>query len=426
MSAFRFGQAQAVITPPIGTPLSGFEERDHGAEGVHDDLWAKAWVFEGDGGRVALAFLDLVGVDREMVREIRAQVSAATELKPHDIHLVCTHTHSGPSGLRKAVPFLASPFTEDPELVSVYVRYIAGALIRAFRSLHPGRIGFGTGLLSTMCTNRRDPSGPMDPAVQVIRVEEADGALAGVIVNYANHPTTLNAENYLVTRDFPGFMCDAVTRVHGGSVQVAYAQGAAGDISARWTRRATTFAEADRLGTMLAGEALRVLAMVESSPELKVRVLSRDFTVPTRRYPPVAEAEHRLAEATERLERLKVSGAPYGDVRTAYVSWQGADRTARMARIQRPDMMVAEAGLIALGELKIALLPGEAMTRTGLELKEGLRRPSMVFAYANDYVGYLVPSADEAEGGYEAGASFLSAAAVDQLRDGVLALAQEI
>lgn len=426
MLPFRFGQAQVVITPPVGTPLSGFEERDHGCEGIHDDLWAKAWVFEGGGGRAAFGFLDLVGVDREMVREIREQVAKATELVPHEIHLICTHTHSGPSGLRKPVPFLASPFREDPELVSVYVRLIAGAIVQAFRSLRPGRIGFGAGTLTTMCTNRRDPKGQMDSALQVIRVEEADGTLAGVIVNYACHPTTLNAQNYLVTRDFPGYMCDAVTRVKGRRVQVAYAQGTAGDVSARWTRRGTSFAEAERLGHMLAGEALRVLETVTTSPDLAVAAVSQDVSVPTRRYPPEDVADRLLAAATDRLESLKAAGAPYGDVRTAYVAWQGADRTARMSRLHRPEQIDAEVALVRLGAMKVAMLPGEAMTRTGQELKAALGEPCIVLGYANDYVGYLVPAADEAQGGYEAGASFLAAEGVDLLRDEMLARAREM
>jgi hypothetical protein len=425
MSGFRFGQAQVVITPPIGTRLSGFEERDHGCVGVHDDLFAKTWVFDDGSGHFALTLLDLVSIDLDMVEAVRKRVSEATKLAPHEIHFVCTHTHSGPAGLRRAADKVYLP-QGDPELVNIMERHLAGCVIAAWESLREGRLGFGQGRLTSMCTNRRDPNGPMDPEVTVLRVEEADGRLAGVIVNYANHPTTLNAENYLVTRDYPGFMCDAIAHVKGKGVQVGFAQGTAGDISARWTRRGTTFAEAERLGHMLAGEALRVLETVETTTEARVRSFTRKFEVPMRKLPPLAEAEAALAAATARLESLKAEGAPYGDVRTAYVSWQGADRTARMARQGRPSTTFTEVGLLSLNGHAIALLPGEALTRTGLDLKAAIGTGTIVLGYANDSMGYLIPLEEDGGGSYETGASLLAPEAVQTMKEQILALAREM
>jgi len=424
VASFRFGQAQAVITPPVGTMLSGFEERDHGCEGVHDHLYARSWVFSDGSHHAALTLLDLCTIDRAMVREIRGLVSEATGLRPEEMHFVCTHTHSGPVSMREAVDPTYLP-AGDPALVAVLVRHIAGSVIAAWRSLREGRIGFGSGTLTTLCTNRRDPGLPMDPEVAVLRLEEADGRLAGVIVNFACHPTTLNRENYLVTRDYPGFMCDAIEAVKGGGVQAGFAQGAAGDISCRWTRRGNNFAEAARLGHMLAGEALRVLEIIETTPEAEVRSLTADLEVPVRALPSLEEAERAEREATRRLEELKAAGAPYGEVRTAYVSWQGANRTLRKVREGQPERIVTEVGLLSLGGRRIAFLPGEAFTRTGLELKAALGPGTLVMAYANDSMGYLVPP-EEVDGSYESGASFLDPAAVPAMKARILALAQEL
>jgi len=265
----------------------------------------------------------------------------------------------------------------------------------------------------------------MDPEVAVIRLEEADGRLAGVIVNFACHPTTLNHENYLVTRDYPGYMCDAIEAVKGRGVQAGFAQGAAGDISCRWTRRGNSFAEAARLGHMLAGEALRVLETIETGTEADIRSLVADVEVPTRALPSPEEAERAEREATRRLEELKAAGAPYGEVRTAYVSWQGANRTLRKVREGQPERIVTEVGLLSLCGRRIAFLPGEAFTRTGLELKAALGPGTLVMAYANDSMGYLVPP-EEVDGSYESGASFLDPAAVPAMKARILALAQEL
>ena len=44
----RVGAAQVVITPPPGAPMAGYYY-NRAADGVHDDLHAKAVVFEKDG-----------------------------------------------------------------------------------------------------------------------------------------------------------------------------------------------------------------------------------------------------------------------------------------------------------------------------------------------------------------------------------------
>ena len=53
------GAAAVVITPPVGTPMAGYYY-DRAAEGVHDDLFAKAVVLESGGAKAALVALDLI------------------------------------------------------------------------------------------------------------------------------------------------------------------------------------------------------------------------------------------------------------------------------------------------------------------------------------------------------------------------------
>ena len=336
MSALLFGQSQVVITPPFGTLLVGYPERDHGCEGVHDDLYAKVWAFSDGRQEAVLAFLDLAGLDRETTRRVRDRVAAAVQTSPRHIHLNYTHSHSAPASFPAALDNMYQP-AADPVLEETLVRHIAGAILVALRSLRPGRLGFGMGHLAGICSNRRDPAKPSDQEVAVVRIEEADGHLAGVIMKYACHPTVLSQDNYLVSRDFPGYACDAVATIMGNSVQVAYGQGTAADTSTRWTRRGNTFAEAERMGTMLAGEVLRVLEGIETSPELELKCASRELAVPTRKFPSVAEAEQRLSAERDRLERLHAAGAPYGQVRTLQVAAASSWRSSWAGQLRDPS-----------------------------------------------------------------------------------------
>jgi hypothetical protein len=263
----------------------------------------------------------------------------------------------------------------------------------------------------------------MDTEVNVIRVEEQDGDLAGAIVKYACHPTILNQDNYLVSRDYPGFMCDALERVKGGGIQVAFAQGTAADASTRRTRRGTNFKEAERLGHMLAGEALRVLESIQTSDDLQVSCITQGVDLPTRSFPSPEEADWLLKEETQRLENLKASDAPYGEVRSAYVTQLGAQIRAKIARQDVPERISSEVAFVKLGNLKIGLLPGEVFARTGTGIKDELGAGSMVLSYCNCSHGYILPPEDEAEGGYESGASLIRPEAVDILQKAIVDLA---
>ena len=424
MSEFYFGQAQVVITPPLGTELVGYPERDHGCEGVHDDLFAKAWVFSDGNEHSALAFLDLTGVDLELTKKVRNIVAANTELKPQEVHLNFSHTHSGPACMPGAKNLIERMYSvDDPELNLIMIRHIAGAIIAAYRTLRKGRLGFGSGELTGLCTNRRDPEGLMDKEVNVICVEELDGSLAGLIVKYACHPTVLHEDNYLVSRDYPGFMCDALERVKGDKVQVAFAQGAGADASTRWTRRGTTFKEAQRLGHMLAGEALRVHATIETRTAIQVHCATQEVSLPTRILTSAVEADRLLLVETKRLKELEASDAPFGEVRSAYVSQFGAKVRSEMARQEIPASINAEVGLVTLGDLRIALLPGEVFARTGLSVKRELGEHGMAFSYTNGIYGYILPPEEDAQGGYESGASLLRPESAERLREAVMNLA---
>src|SRR4051794_33320343 len=69
--AWTAGAAKATITPAGSMWMSGYGNRDHPSEGKETELWAKALVLEDAGGRrTLLVTLDLVGIPRDVSREI--------------------------------------------------------------------------------------------------------------------------------------------------------------------------------------------------------------------------------------------------------------------------------------------------------------------------------------------------------------------
>jgi hypothetical protein len=83
----QVGAAASVITPPVGTPMSGYYF-ERAAEGVHDDIFAKALVLDRGGTRVALVSLDLISTPVGLVASARCAKGAGELLVDTAIRLL--------------------------------------------------------------------------------------------------------------------------------------------------------------------------------------------------------------------------------------------------------------------------------------------------------------------------------------------------
>ena len=115
-------------------------------EGTHDDLHAKAIVIEGNGGKVALVALDLVGIPRNFVEEARLQIEKETGIPGNRVMISATHSHTGPEmgGRLKGVD------ASTEELAQGYYKTLPGKIAESVRLANSGlatakiREGVGT------------------------------------------------------------------------------------------------------------------------------------------------------------------------------------------------------------------------------------------------------------------------------------------
>ena len=91
----RAGAAVEVITPALGAPMAGYYS-PRAAEGVIDDLYAKALVLEQDGTKVALVVCDLISMPRDVAIEARGLIEQSVKIPADHVMISATHTHTGP------------------------------------------------------------------------------------------------------------------------------------------------------------------------------------------------------------------------------------------------------------------------------------------------------------------------------------------
>jgi len=402
----KVGISSVNITPPIGVPMAGYSARMGSAKEIHDDLYAKAIVFNDKDTKAALVRCDLIGLERDFVEETRRLIESETGIDRNNIMITCTHTHSG--------PITDSLIPDLDAWMKVLSRKIKGAVIAANRNLKEAKIGFNRGSVEGIVINRRKPGGPVDTEVGIIRIDDLAGNPMAVLINYACHAVVLGPDNLLISADYPGFVMNFVERNLG--VPALFVNGACGDINPLdkltvmrqkrkediYDRHGGTFEEAKRLGNMIGAEAVKVFLGTETENDLELKVASREIKIPLVDLPSIDELK-RMLEENENLFRKLVSEK---DAAHAF-------RIAMLIQYARSTIKYVESGenvrpteiqVFRIGDGGLIALPGEIFVEIGLDIKKksGLKH-TFICELANDAIGYVPTREAFKEPGYEVG-----------------------
>ncbi len=407
------GTGQVKITPPDGTPMAGYYY-ERGSTGVHDDLWAKALVMEAGGQRVALVTCDLINLTRRVVGESKRLIEQQTGLKAHQVMISATHAHTGPvvAGGSSRYDMAAAPGGKADAYAMGLPERIAESVRLALASMKPARVFAGAGSENLLAFNRRfhmtdgtvgwnpgkknpkivRPAGPIDPEVPVVYLQTEDGRPLVTYVNYAMHLDTVGGTE--VSADFPYTLSTLLTGAKGGAMMTMFTMGCSGNVNHIDVSHATPqkgHQEAERIGTILAGEVMKTWA--RASPAEAAALRSKTETV---QLPLAPHKPEDVAWAKEVAARFgKPNAAPFLDMVKAF---RVLDVDARQGR-----PLEAEVQVVALGkEVAWVGLPGEIFVELGLAIKRSSPfTRTIVVSLANDNLGYIPNGKAYAEGNYE-------------------------
>lgn len=410
MAEWLAGAAETVITAPLGVMLTGFGGRPTGATGLHDELYARALALETEGTRAAIVTADLLGLAFPLVDRIRALAAEQAGIPADRLLLNCSHTHSGPATIR-----LRGLGEADDAYLDLLVRKIAGVIRMAADRLAPATLRFGTAPVQIGINRRekrpdgtvvlgRNPEGPIDPTVYVLRVDAPTGEPRALLFSHATHPVTLGPANLSYTADYPGYAVSTLRGIEarGGQLPVAlFAQGCCGNINC--LRVATTFEDARCLGTQLGAAAAIASEKAEPLEGASLRAARETITLPFLPLQSVAEATAALERERARLAQAEATGAGPGLVRLyrGFVEW--AEEHLRVAR--EPESLPNqpfEVQALAVGDTAFVGLPGEVFIELAREIQARSPFPrTVVLAYSNGCIGYVPTAEAHQSGGYE-------------------------
>lgn len=414
------GAAEVVITPPVGAAMAGYYT-NRGATGIHDDLYAKAVALELSGVRVAMVACDLANLPRQYSEEARRIIHQKTGISPDHVMVSATHTHTGPVLLTQ--PSRNNLQGEMKRLAEEYAAAlpakIAESAIRAIGALQPARIRSGIGREDSLAFNRRyfmkdgtvawnprkldpnilRPAGPTDPAVPLVYIETPNGEPIAAYVNYALHQDTTGGLQF--SADFSYMLGKVVRDAKGPHLVTIFTIGCAGNVNhldVSFAEKQQGYAEASRIGAVLAAAALKAIQHAPVIEIPSIRVSSEMVKLPT---PEITSHEAEWARTT---------AATFGQPNAApFLDLVRAGRDMDLLPLHGGPLD-GEVQAIALGDKLVFVgLPGEIFVELGLTLKQDSPYANTIIAeLANGALGYIPNRQAYQEGGYEVVSSHCS------------------
>ena len=374
----RAGMAKIDITPDIPVMFYGYESRKTPSEGVHDPLSARAVVFENNGRKFVLVSSDLGSYEEEAFPTIQKSILDHFNLKEYELFLSAIHSHSSPVlSLNKE-----SGDPNNIKYTEILNQKLLSVIGEAFKSLEPVHTGVGKGS-SPVGSNRREmepdgsitlgrnPYGPADKEVLVMKIATPVGTPIGALFDYATHATSLGPGNMLVSGDVLGLSEQFVEKILGKNIIAPVFAGASGNIDP-WYRILSEFNSEDGwipepvlLGTLLGEEVVHVFRDIEElHPGGEINTSFATIECPRRK---MAENKDAISEDDQKKTvPVHITVARIGDD-VAFVGFNV-----------------------------------EMLTEIGMAIKAGSPfKNTFVITHCNGDNGYLAPAELYKEGGYE-------------------------
>lgn len=397
----RVGFAEKDITPEVdaGKPAVWLAGYGFGrkATGIHDPLMARAVVLSDGRTKLAIASVDLVGLQYDAVQKVREKLEGFQH-----ITVASTHNHEGPDviGIWGPTPFQRG--VNDAYLALV-IDQVVSAIREAEAKSVVASASFGTAEDETLLDDTRKPLAK-DGVLRVLKFNSND-RLAGLILQWNSHPEAMSSKNTLVTADFPAATVEWLKKKY--DCPVVYVSGAVGGLMAPPDNRIKddagkvmgdgSFDYTWRLGE----ETARLAAgAIDSAKPLELTPLdaaARQIALPV---------DNKIYQLARQAGVLKREGRV----------WTGdPEKLGEVVDAKKPGADVAivtEVSCLKLGELTIFNIPGELYPEMvygnyqepadpAADFPDAPLEPTaaslassdkwMLIGLASDEVGYIIP-----------------------------------
>jgi hypothetical protein len=391
------------------------------AQRAHDPFHARALVLDDGQTTLAMVVVDQLGAGPDVLNEAKALAAGKTGMKPENMLISSTHTHSGPSLNTRSEPAAA--------YYKQFVEGVAESISQAHAALQPAAVGAAAHPLPDEVFNRRwylkpgtmplnpygrldivkmnpgtspdvldRPAGPTDPDITIISVQDDKRRPLALFANYSLHYVGGMPPSQVSADYFGEFSRVMPSRLRADETFVAMmSNGTSGDINNipfGVVRPPRAPFEQIRIVAQKAADtawfAHRKIAQHRS--DIRLGMKQREITLTYRR-----PTDEQVAEAKAVLA-VKDPAAVAKQPRLA----QNYARNTLTAAERKESTVTVIVQAIRIGDLAVCAFPFETFAEIGLDLKKRSPFPqTMVIGLANGRYGYLPTPEQHRLGGYE-------------------------
>ncbi|WP_281647368.1 neutral/alkaline non-lysosomal ceramidase N-terminal domain-containing protein [Parendozoicomonas sp. Alg238-R29] len=244
-ASWLVGVGKSDITgPAVDIGLLGYGESSQVARGIHDRMWARAFVVAEPvtQKRVVIVVLNAAMVFGDVTREVirRLQLQFGPLYQDGNMLILADHSHSANGGQGGHLLFSLAVHGFFPDAFEAMVSGIVDSIVQAHKSLAPGRVLINQGELYNASANRslkaflRNPESAtmksIDPEMVVMKFER-DTKPVGMLGWFATHGVSFPKNNLLISGDNKGYAAALMEKEMGNGFVAAFPQTNAGDMT---------------------------------------------------------------------------------------------------------------------------------------------------------------------------------------------------
>ncbi len=213
----KAGFSRLDVTPPFGADLSGYFHRRL-ANDILDPIYLNAVAVSNDTDTLVLMALDFIGIRRNYIEKIKAEIASRTGLPEKNILIAALHQHTS-----CCLADDRDTRLRDQQYIDVLLRRFGDAALLAIADLKPAEVGTAALDVAEPIAFVRRYFGddglvytnPGSKIKVVSRCAEADNTMRlirfcreGVkdiaLINFSTHPDVIGGE--ALSADWPGFV----------------------------------------------------------------------------------------------------------------------------------------------------------------------------------------------------------------------------
>jgi len=376
----------------IGMHMTGFGLRLKPSDGTHDNPMIKCLsVYDKDASDKKLFIhMDLLGYSAKRCDMARKEIFEKTGVKPENVFITCTHTHSGPASIT-----LLGCGDERDDWYALEHKAIVDAAVECVNGEHfPVSPSLYKGYLDTISYNRVVSRGKPDPSnidtdvFSIVMRDPDSGKIRLVISNFACHPVTAREQSYKYSRDYPYFTERTIKEKYGEDTAFIFANGCCGDINPVYEQQ-TGFESAEKEGRIL-GE--KIVESIESGKPQdvsfgEIKIIDHNIKFPIEKRDSDEELEKFRATTMTLKQNAKLEGLC--EFYDCYLEWIDRMKAEKASGVPC-DFHNAHVVHVSFGDVNIVLTPFETFHEIGKNIKKLLGEDrTMVFELSGGNFGYM-------------------------------------